>query len=58
MQAESLLTVAEVAGILRLSEKTVYGLVKTGQLPAKRVGRRIKVRPGDVRAYVEALPAA
>jgi excisionase family DNA binding protein len=33
------LTVAEVAGMMRVSKMTVYRLVHNGELPAVRVGR-------------------
>jgi excisionase family DNA binding protein len=47
------LTVAEIARRLRVSNMTVYRLVKSGQLPAVRVGRGIRVREDDVRRYLE-----
>ena len=36
---EKLLTVAEVAGILRVSVRTVYNLLEAGALRGVRVGR-------------------
>lgn len=38
-----LLTVAEVAATLRLSKMTVYRMVKSGALPALKVGRSVRV---------------
>ena len=46
------LTVAEVAGILRVSTMTVYRLIKGGQLPAARVGKSYRVREEDVDRYL------
>jgi len=40
------LTVAEVARELRVSKMTIYRLVESGELQAKRVGRSIRV-PGQ-----------
>jgi len=37
------LTVNEVAGMLRISRGSAYQLVRTGQLPCLRVGRLIRV---------------
>ncbi|MBQ3359750.1 MAG: helix-turn-helix domain-containing protein [Microbacterium sp.] len=37
------LTVAEVAGIMRVSKMTVYRLVHSGDLPAIRFGRSYRV---------------
>lgn len=38
---EQLLTVREVAILLRLHEKTVYALVARGAIPHVRLGRRV-----------------
>lgn len=45
-------TVAEVAGLLRVSNMTVYRLVQSGQLPAVRVGRSYRIREADVNRYL------
>lgn len=47
------LTVAEVARQLRVSNMTVYRLVKAGHLPAVRVGRGYRLREADVLHYLE-----
>ena len=47
------LTVAEVARLLRVSNMTVYRLVKSSQLAAVRVGRGYRIREEDVRKYLE-----
>ncbi|MFP5297724.1 MAG: helix-turn-helix domain-containing protein [Actinomycetota bacterium] len=46
-------TVAEVAKRLRVSNMTVYRLVKSGQLPAVRVGRGYRIRETDLQRYLE-----
>ncbi|MDQ4095126.1 MAG: helix-turn-helix domain-containing protein [Actinomycetota bacterium] len=46
-------TVAEVARQLRVSNMTVYRLIKAGQLPAVRVGRGYRIRDDDVRKYLD-----
>ena len=38
-----LLTVAEVADMMRVSTMTVYRLVKSGELPAIRFGRSYRI---------------
>jgi excisionase family DNA binding protein len=45
-------TVAEVAGQLRVSNMTVYRLVQAGTLPAVRVGRSYRIRAADVDRYL------
>ena len=49
----SFLTVAEVAGLLRVSKMTVYRMVHSGELPAVRVGRGFRVPAKAVREYLE-----
>jgi excisionase family DNA binding protein len=39
-----LLTVAEVAELLRTTPKAIYCMIGRGQLPVTRVGRRVLVR--------------
>ena len=47
-----LLTVSEVAAAMRVSNMTVYRLIKTGDLPALRVGKNYRIREGDVARYL------
>jgi excisionase family DNA binding protein len=47
-----LLTVAEVAAILRLSKMTVYRMVNSGALPALKVGRSVRIPEHVVDAYL------
>lgn len=47
-----LLTVNEVAKILRVSNMTVYRLVKSKQLPAIRVGKNYRIKESEVEKYL------
>ncbi len=47
-----LLTVSEVARQLRVSNMTVYRLIKAGHLAAVRVGRGYRIREDDIRRYL------
>jgi excisionase family DNA binding protein len=49
---DPLLTVGEVAGIMRVSNMTVYRLIKSGQLSAIRVGKNYRIRRLDVDKYL------
>jgi excisionase family DNA binding protein len=49
---EPLLTVGEVANIMRVSNMTVYRLIKSGQLPAIRVGKNYRIRRQDMERYL------
>jgi excisionase family DNA binding protein len=44
---DSFLTVAEVAGILKLNQQTVRNWIDQGSLPALRVGRRVRIKRSD-----------
>ncbi|HXY94870.1 MAG TPA: helix-turn-helix domain-containing protein [Acidimicrobiia bacterium] len=46
------LTVQEVADLMRVSTMTVYRIIKSGELPAVRVGRSFRVRDVDVDNYL------
>lgn len=52
--APQLLTVAEVADLLRVSNMTVYRLIKAGDLAALRVGKNYRIRRQDLDAYLSA----
>ena len=47
------LTVAEVAKQLRVSNMTVYRLIKAGEMRAVRVGRGYRLKEDDVRQYLQ-----
>ena len=48
-----LLTVAEVAGAMRVSNMTVYRLIKSGELPAVRVGKNYRLRESDIVRFLQ-----
>ena len=50
----SLLTTDEVLEFLRVKSCTVYRLIKSGDLPAIRIGRRWRVRRSDLEAWLDA----
>jgi excisionase family DNA binding protein len=49
---DRLMTVAEVADTMRVSNMTVYRLIKSGELPALRVGKNYRLRESDVDSYL------
>lgn len=51
---QPLLTVGEVAAVLRLSNKTVQRLVASRRLPCVRIGRRVRFTVADVLRFVAA----
>jgi excisionase family DNA binding protein len=48
-----LLTVREVAETMRVSNMTVYRLIRAGELPAIRVGKHFRIREQELNAYLE-----
>jgi excisionase family DNA binding protein len=52
MSRAKYLTVNEVADLMRISSMTVYRLIKSGELPAVRVGKSFRVREEDLDAYL------
>lgn len=49
------LTVADVAALLKLSEKTVYRLAQRGALPGFKAGGSWRFRRQDIDAWTAAL---
>ncbi|MGZ4131561.1 MAG: helix-turn-helix domain-containing protein [Actinomycetota bacterium] len=47
-----LLTVSEVADLLRVSKMTVYRLINEGSIGSLRVGRSYRLREDDVDDYL------
>lgn len=49
---DEILTVQDVARYLKVTPKTVYALVKAGDLRVFRIGRVVRCRKGDVDAFI------
>jgi excisionase family DNA binding protein len=49
---EALLSLDDVAQVLRISESGVYRLIRSGDLPRVKVGNRTLFAPHDVRAFI------
>lgn len=52
MTRPKLLTVEEVAEMLRVSKMTVYRLAEKGELPSVRVGRSIRIVEDGLDMYL------
>lgn len=52
-QGFQFLTVSEVALLMRVSNMTVYRLIKSGNLKAVQVGNRYRVKESDVHQYLD-----
>lgn len=51
--AAGVLAVGDAARYLAISADTLYGLVRSGEVPHTRVGRSIRFRPADLDRYLE-----
>lgn len=47
-----LLTARQAAKALSISERTLYTLTKTGEIPAIKVGRLVRYDPRDLDAWI------
>lgn len=54
---DQLLTVDEVAKLLRLGRSTVYLEIQAGRIPARKARGSSRIRSSDLQAYIESLPA-
>ena len=50
---DRLLRLQDVASYLNVSRSFAYFLVESGQLPSVRLGKAVRVQPGDLIAFVE-----
>jgi putative molybdopterin biosynthesis protein len=48
-----LLTPADAAELAQVSRDTIYREIDRGELPARHVGRQLRIDPDDFRAYLE-----
>lgn len=48
-----LYTIAEVAIILKVTERTVYNYVKHGSLRAAKIGKHWRVKANDLKTFID-----
>lgn len=53
MHEDEILTVRDVAAILKIGEKTAYTMARNGRLPAFKVGGQWRIRKVDLDRWVE-----
>ncbi len=52
-ESQSLLTVPQVAQLLQLSSRSLWKVVKRGDLPTVRLGRLVRIDPQDLADYLQ-----
>ena len=53
MELDNLLTVKEVAELLRVSPQTLYKMLEQGRIPALRIGNQWRFDRGRVTEWIE-----
>ena len=53
VEHRAFLTTEEVLGYLNTTPRTIYRLIRSGELPAVRIGRQWRFRRADLDAWVE-----
>lgn len=57
MTQDEILTIRDVAELLKVGEKTVYTMAQRGELPAFKVRGQWRFRRGDIGAWIDAQTA-
>lgn len=52
---KAIMTIAQVAEYLQLSEMTTYKLVQEGKLPGFKIGRHWRIKRDDLDEFIEML---
>lgn len=53
-----LLSAGQVAKLLGISERFLWGFTQSGEIPSVRIGKRVLYDPSDVRQWVESRKQA
>jgi len=51
------LTIQDVMRILQISRTTAYGYLRSGRLKFFKVGRLVRIKPSDLKQFVEKNPS-
>lgn len=52
-EIEAFLTTEEVLSYLKITPRTIYRLIRSGELPAVRIGRQWRFRRADLDRWLE-----
>ena len=56
--SDDIVTVKEVAGLLKVAEKTVYTMARQGEIPAFKVRGQWRVRRRDIDGWIDRQQSA
>ena len=54
--AYEVLTIKEVAALLKLAEKTVYAMAQAGEIPAFKIRGQWRIRRAELDQWIDAQP--
>lgn len=58
MEKGAALSINESARFLGIGRSTLYGLIRNGDLPIRKLGKRSLILKVDLEAFLQALPVA
>jgi excisionase family DNA binding protein len=58
VQTSALWTTEDVRGYLNVTPRTIYRLIRTGELPAIRIGHQWRIRQRDLDEWIDRQRAA
>jgi excisionase family DNA binding protein len=50
---DTILTIPEVAGYLKMSKSKIYDLVSKKEIPHIKIGRNVRIRQTDLQMWIE-----
>jgi excisionase family DNA binding protein len=54
--ADEVLTIKEVAALLKLAEKTVYTMAQAGEIPAFKIRGQWRIKRAELDRWIDAQP--
>jgi excisionase family DNA binding protein len=58
LEMPDLLTVTQVAALLRLNPQTIRNWIDAGTFPARHIGRRVRIKRTDLDAFIDSHSSA
>ena len=56
LMPDEVLTIKEVAALLKLAEKTVYAMANAGEIPAFKIRGQWRIKPTELDQWLDAQP--
>jgi len=56
MSTERAFSIKQISALTGLGKTKIYELIKSSQIPARKIGKRTIVRAADLEAFLSSLP--